>query len=135
VKLPSHSSGASARPCQGTGPVPPSRFLTVLMACSARSLAGLLHPAADPGVRLVSGFSLHPCGFQPSPSSRTRAPFEAFPSLVAVRPILLGGSCPLALRLSLVDPKIFAFSFCFVLLAEFWASRGRSRGIGSTSGF
>jgi len=28
------------------------------MACSARSFAGLLHPAADPGVRRVSGFCL-----------------------------------------------------------------------------
>jgi hypothetical protein len=43
---------------QGTDLVPPSRFLTVLMGCSAESFAGLLHPAADPGVRRVSGFLL-----------------------------------------------------------------------------
>jgi hypothetical protein len=48
----------SACLCHRAGPVPPSRFLTALMACSARSFAGLLHPAADPGVRRVSGFCL-----------------------------------------------------------------------------
>jgi hypothetical protein len=41
----------------GTGLVPPSRFLTAWMVCSARSLAGLLHPAADPEVRRVAGRS------------------------------------------------------------------------------
>jgi len=45
---------ASAHHCQMTGPVPPSRFLAALMVCSAGCLAGLLHPAADPGVRRVS---------------------------------------------------------------------------------
>jgi hypothetical protein len=49
---------ASACSCHGSGPVPPSRFLTVLMVCSAESLAGLLHPAANPWVRRVSGFFL-----------------------------------------------------------------------------
>jgi len=51
------------------------------MACSAKSLAGLLHPAADPGVRRVSGHvpgSL--TGSWRRPSSSARAPFEAFSS-------------------------------------------------------
>jgi hypothetical protein len=48
----------SACLCHRAGLVPPSRFLAALMACSARSFAGLLHPAADPGVRRVSGFCL-----------------------------------------------------------------------------
>lgn len=46
---------ASARPIQGTSHVPSSRFRTVLVACSARSFAGLLHPATDPEIRRVSG--------------------------------------------------------------------------------
>jgi hypothetical protein len=51
-----------------------------------------------------------------------RAPFEAFPSLSAVLPALRGESCLLAVALFLVDPKIFAFSLGFDLLAEFLAS-------------
>jgi hypothetical protein len=38
-----------------SSPVPPLPFLTTSAACSALALAGLLHPAADHGVRLVAG--------------------------------------------------------------------------------
>jgi len=76
---------ASARPCQGSSPVPPSRFLAVLVVCSACCLAGLLHPAADPGVRRVSGRPFGSFRFRrvvPFPS--TPPPFEAFPLSAAV---------------------------------------------------
>jgi len=82
--------------CHRAGPVPPSRFLTALMVCSARSFAGLLHPAADPGFaefRARSWGPLRAPGFLPFPS--TRAPFEAFPSPVAVsRFVPPGRACP-----------------------------------------
>jgi len=75
----------SARPCQGSSPVPPSRFLTVLVVCSACCLAGLLHPAADPGVRRVSGRPAGSFRFREVvPSSSTLQPFEAFPLSAAV---------------------------------------------------
>jgi hypothetical protein len=45
---------ASARSRQGAGPVPPSWFPTTLTVSSVVRLAGLLHPAADPGVRRVA---------------------------------------------------------------------------------
>jgi hypothetical protein len=45
---------ASARSRQGAGPVPPSWFSTTLTASSVVRPAGLLHPAADPGVRRVA---------------------------------------------------------------------------------
>jgi len=44
----------SASGCKSRSPVPSSWFLTTSTAFSALQLAGLLHPAADPGVRLVS---------------------------------------------------------------------------------
>jgi len=44
----------SASASHGRSPVPSSWFLTTPTAFSARRLAGLLHPAADPGVRPVS---------------------------------------------------------------------------------
>lgn len=40
--------------CQRAGPVPSSWFLTTLPVCSFKPPAGLLHPAADPGVRRVA---------------------------------------------------------------------------------
>jgi hypothetical protein len=46
----------SARGSHASSPVPPVPFLTTSAACSALALAGLLHPAADHGVRLVAGF-------------------------------------------------------------------------------
>jgi hypothetical protein len=94
---------ASARLCQRTGPVPPSRFLTALMVSSTELLAGLLRPAADPGVRRVSGPSW---SLSRAPSSRpsptARAPFEALSSTAAVSLSLVfppGRSCPPAVRL------------------------------------
>lgn len=49
------------RPMAATPPdlVPLLRFLTAPAACSALRVAGLLHPAADPGVRRVSGRTSH----------------------------------------------------------------------------
>jgi hypothetical protein len=44
----------SAPACHGRSPVPSSWFLTTSTVFSARRLAGLLHPAADPGVHPVS---------------------------------------------------------------------------------
>jgi len=89
---------ASACSCQRTGPVPPSRFLAVLMVCSAESLAGLLHPAADPGVRRVSGLHLpFPCGFfRLGRSQRREHPSKLFPrQQPSPRLSLLGSTCPL----------------------------------------
>jgi hypothetical protein len=102
----------SACLCHRAGLVPPPRFLTALMVCSARSFAGLLHPAADPGFaefRARSWGPLRAPGFSPFPS--TRAPFEAFPSPVAVsRFVPPGRACPPVVRCFLADPKIFASS-------------------------
>jgi len=47
------------RPIPSNRFVPSSPFLTTSTACSARSFAGLLHPATNHGVRLVSGSSSH----------------------------------------------------------------------------
>jgi hypothetical protein len=44
----------SARPCQRTGPVPPSWFLTTSTVYSGIAAQVLLQPAADPGVHRVS---------------------------------------------------------------------------------
>jgi hypothetical protein len=46
--------GRSAPPVPGH--VPPSWSLTTSTVCSVSALAGLLHPAAGPGVRALSGF-------------------------------------------------------------------------------
>jgi len=51
------------------GPVPSSRFLAVLTGFSISNLAGLLHPAADPGVHRVAASSLWPRGFRILPST------------------------------------------------------------------
>lgn len=48
------SARSSAGPCHWTRPVPSSRFRTSSTASSARRVAGLLHPASGPGVRVVS---------------------------------------------------------------------------------
>jgi hypothetical protein len=58
----------------GVAHVPPAWFLTTSTAFSAHRLAGLLHPAAGPGVRRVSGRS----------PPRDGEPFEGFPSSTAV---------------------------------------------------
>jgi hypothetical protein len=54
----------------GVAHVPPAWFLTTSTAFSAHRLAGLLHPAAGPGVRRVSGRS---------PSSRRQNPSKGSP--------------------------------------------------------
>jgi hypothetical protein len=62
-----HSRCCHLRPRsnQPRSPVPPSWFLTTSTVSAARRLAGLLHPAAGPGVRRVSDREI---GF---PTSRT----------------------------------------------------------------
>jgi len=77
---------ASACPRQGTGLVPPSWFSTTLTAFSAVRLAGLLHPAADPGVRRVPGSFVVPVRSEAEASScsgkgsfRDAPPFEVSP--------------------------------------------------------
>jgi hypothetical protein len=54
-------------------PVPPSWFRTTSAASSARKFAGLLHPAASPGVRRVSSPTPTPLR-HPKVASRTRSP-------------------------------------------------------------
>jgi hypothetical protein len=92
-----HSHGPASRPasatrCHPRRPVPPSWFRTTSAASSARSVAGLLHPAADPGVRPVSpGRLLHrvttwvtrPSRLPRSPR-RPFTPLEDSPSIAAV---------------------------------------------------
>jgi hypothetical protein len=89
------------------------------MAFSTRSLAGLLHPAADPGVRDVAGLCPLPL----------RVPDIAFPVcastlrsfFLAVSPLHslpLGKSLPSCRCLAHADPEIFAFSFSFEPLAS-----------------
>jgi hypothetical protein len=64
-------------PLPGTGPVPPSRFLTALTGFSVVRAAGLLHPAADPGVHRVRSFDL---ASRPGERSSTvRDPSKVFP--------------------------------------------------------
>jgi len=77
---------ASACPRQGTGLVPPSWFSTTLTAYSAVRSAGLLHPAADPGVRRVLGPYVGPSLSEAEASScsgggsfRDAPPFEVSP--------------------------------------------------------
>jgi hypothetical protein len=60
------------------GPVPSSRFLTALTVYSVSILAGLLHPAADPGVHRVPASSFLPCGFR-IPLSTMLDPSKRFP--------------------------------------------------------
>jgi hypothetical protein len=127
----------SACLCHRAGPVPPSRFLTALMVCSARSFAGLLHPAADPGFaefRARSWGPLRAPGFLPFPS--TRAPFEAFPSPVAVsRFVPPGRSCPPVIRCFLAGPKTFASSKEAVSLATHGSSSDARLGTVQLQGF
>jgi len=54
--LPARNRGSrpSAFGCQSESPVPTAWYLTTSPGFSALRLAGLLHPAADPGVRRVS---------------------------------------------------------------------------------
>jgi hypothetical protein len=82
---------ASGRSLPGTVRVPSSRFLTALTACATRGLAGLLHPAADPGVHRVpdlrracprclgSTSRCHALQSVPLPCSRTRRHRQAVP--------------------------------------------------------
>jgi len=84
----------SASGCQSRSPVPTAWFLTTSPGFSAQGLAGLLHPAADPGVRLVS----HD---QPKPTAipATRPPLEGSSHpLVALRSP--GALAPLAFTLA-----------------------------------
>lgn len=77
----------SAPTCQGRSPVPPTWFLTTATAFSARRLAGLLHPAADPGVHPVSPLPHRRLSPTPLGSPRfpgTLPPLEVLPRSAAV---------------------------------------------------
>jgi len=65
--------------------VPSLPFLPVPTVYSARRLAGLLHPATDHGVRLVSSRPPTEAG---TDCPHRRIPFEAFPSAVGQKPSL-----------------------------------------------
>jgi hypothetical protein len=80
-------------PLPGTGPVPPSRFLTALTGYSVAHAAGLLHPAADHGVHRVQR------------PSKPRGLGEQPPRCLTLRRVSLAsshplspGSCPLIVR-------------------------------------
>jgi hypothetical protein len=79
------------------GLVPPSRFLTALTAFSVVDSAGLLHPAADPGIHRVSGRLLRPCGFKKL-ACHDAGPFEAFPSPAAIRSLRIPTLSPFAIQ-------------------------------------
>jgi hypothetical protein len=100
---------ASACSCRETGLVPSSRFLAVLMVCSAESLAGLLHPAANHGVRRVSGLfqgSLAGSVTEVVPTgASTLRSFSLAISRLPVFPFW-GGPAFLLLHDVLTDPKI-----------------------------
>jgi len=76
-----------------SSPVPSPWFLATSTACSASQLAGLLHPAAGPGVHRVSRASRltrHPIalardGGSTGPIPTVLSPLEGFPSSAAVR--------------------------------------------------
>jgi hypothetical protein len=79
-------------PLPRAGPVPPSRFLTALTGFSIAHAAGLLHPAADPGVHRVR----RPPDLSVSwTSSTVHDPSKGFP---LQQPPALPGSCPLIVR-------------------------------------
>jgi len=66
--------------------VPSSPFLTTSTVCSARSFAGLLHPAASHGVRPVSH---HLFSFE----QPTKASPQLFPARIQAKAILLAFQC------------------------------------------
>jgi len=77
-------TSAPLRPAAATrsGLVPPSRSLTALTVFSIVDSAGLLHPAADPGVHRVTAPSPRARG-PGSVTSHDAQPYEAFPSPAA----------------------------------------------------
>jgi hypothetical protein len=91
-------SRPSAFGCQSESPVPTAWYLTTSPGFSAQRLAGLLHPAADPGVRPVSPD-------QPKPAAilATRPPLEGYsqPPVVLRSP---GALAPLAFVLADSEP-------------------------------
>jgi len=80
-------------PLPRAGPVPPSRFLTALTAFSVAHAAGLLHPAADPGVHRVR--LSDPASRPRRRASTMRDPSKVFPRLQLPA---LPGFCPLTVR-------------------------------------
>jgi len=60
-------------------PVPSSWFRTTSTASATCGFAGLLHPAADPGVRRVSRPTDSRIGSEDPPASRSRLPRDALP--------------------------------------------------------
>lgn len=82
-----------SRTCHSPELVPPLPFLTTSTVCSSRDPAGLLHPADDHGVHLVSS---RPTTLPPHvrPSSQMHLwPFRAFPSSAGVVPSLHPERC------------------------------------------
>ena len=94
ASTPGDRSHLRPRSSQLRSPVPPSWFLTTSTVSSARRPAGLLHPAAGPGVRHVSDREI---GF---PISRT---------LPAARPPLEGHHHPTAVTRSLAPATSLTF--------------------------
>jgi hypothetical protein len=89
-----HSRCCHLRPRsnQPRSPVPPSWFLTTSTVSAARRLAGLLHPAAGPGVRRVSDREI---GFPISRASPlARPPLEGH-HLTHSRDAIARARCPL----------------------------------------
>jgi hypothetical protein len=91
---------ASACSRQGAGLVPPSWFPTTLTVSSVVRPAGLLHPAADPGVRRVAIVLVR----EPRPPHASdlprRSTLRSFSTPVAVRRVstVLPDACPLAVH-------------------------------------
>jgi hypothetical protein len=95
----------SGRWCQPSARVPSSWFLTTSTAYSVHIPAGLLHPAADHGVRCVSDRPRPSRSSEPGHSFSHRwVPFEEFPSYgsrtTSLRPAALLPSPPAARRSS-----------------------------------
>lgn len=86
---PSTSPCASRRPTEMGPEVPTSNavpflsFFPTSTVCSTQSFAGLLHPAADHGVRLVSSLSSTTEVAKSPDLPHKRLPFRAFPSTQA----------------------------------------------------
>jgi hypothetical protein len=73
-------------PLPRAGPVPSSRFHTALTVYSVVDPAGLLHPAADHGVRRVAAPRRFPCGIR----------FGGLPRRLTLRSFSLSSSSPLS---------------------------------------
>jgi len=91
---------ASACPCQWAGPVPSSWFHTTLAVSSVVHPAGLLHPAADPGVRRVAASTVPMPRHLPGLDLPRRSTLRSLSTPVAVRRVstVLPDACLLAVH-------------------------------------